>query len=53
MQDINYWSTGWVDWNMALDIIGGPNWAGNMLDAPLIIDAVSTTIGLRQTLYKN
>ena len=39
-QDLNHWSTGWVDWNMALDMQGGPNWANNFVDSPIIIDAV-------------
>ncbi|XP_069181035.1 lysosomal acid glucosylceramidase-like isoform X1 [Procambarus clarkii] len=36
---VNHYSTGWVDWNMALDTLGGPNWANIFLDAPVIIDA--------------
>ncbi|TOF78277.1 glucosylceramidase, partial [Vibrio parahaemolyticus] len=35
---VNHYSTGWVDWNMALDILGGPNWANNFLDSPVIVD---------------
>ncbi|XP_042883603.1 lysosomal acid glucosylceramidase-like [Penaeus japonicus] len=38
-QNINHFSTGWVDWNMALDMTGGPNWAGNLVDSPIIINA--------------
>ena len=32
--------TGWTDWNMALDLSGGPNWANNKVDSPVIINAV-------------
>lgn len=32
-------AVGWVDWNMVLDIGGGPTWAGNNLDAPIIVNA--------------
>lgn len=39
-QDINHWSTGWVDWNMALDMNGGPNWANNFVDSPIIVNEV-------------
>uniref|UniRef100_A0A914C772 Glucosylceramidase n=1 Tax=Acrobeloides nanus TaxID=290746 RepID=A0A914C772_9BILA len=31
------WVTGWVDWNMVLDPIGGPNWVGNLVDAPILV----------------
>lgn len=29
----------WVDWNMALDMYGGPTWAKNNLDAPVIVNS--------------
>lgn len=32
-------AVGWVDWNMALDLGGGPSWAKNNLDAPIIVNA--------------
>ncbi|XP_043259521.1 lysosomal acid glucosylceramidase-like isoform X2 [Colletes gigas] len=35
---INHWSIGWVDWNIALDKTGGPNWINNFVDAPIIVD---------------
>lgn len=28
---------GWIDWNLCLDEQGGPNWAGNFVDAPIIV----------------
>lgn len=31
---------GWLDWNLALDSIGGPNWVGNICDAPLVASNV-------------
>ncbi|ROT76184.1 hypothetical protein C7M84_005252 [Penaeus vannamei] len=36
--DMNHWVTGWVDWNLALDMQGGPNWAENFVDAPIIVN---------------
>ena len=36
--DLNNGASGWVDWNMVLDISGGPNHANNSCDAPVIID---------------
>lgn len=38
ISDLNHWVTGWIDWNMALNMSGGPNWAGNEVDSPIIVD---------------
>ena len=38
LQDLLHWCTGWVDWNLILDITGGPNHLGNRCDAHLIAD---------------
>lgn len=35
---MNNWVVGWVDWNLALDEGGGPNWSGNFVDAPVIVN---------------
>ncbi|CAL4071150.1 unnamed protein product, partial [Meganyctiphanes norvegica] len=51
IEDINHHSTGWVDWNMALDLEGGPNWAGNMLDAPILINKESDEFYKQPTFY--
>ncbi|KAI6213121.1 Glucosylceramidase [Aphelenchoides besseyi] len=32
---------GWVDWNIWLDLFGGPNWYGNFVDAPIIVNLTS------------
>lgn len=39
-------TSAWIDWNMALDTNGGPNWAKNYVDSPIIVD------GHAQTYYK-
>uniref|UniRef100_A0A7E4UQN8 Glucosylceramidase n=1 Tax=Panagrellus redivivus TaxID=6233 RepID=A0A7E4UQN8_PANRE len=39
--DLQNWATGWTDWNLVLDPQGGPNWVGNYVDAPLIINATT------------
>jgi glucosylceramidase len=36
--DLNHWTEGWLDWNLALDRNGGPNHVGNWCDAPIIVD---------------
>ena len=38
-QNLSHWSTGWVDWNLALNMQGGPNWVHNYVDSPIIVDA--------------
>jgi glucosylceramidase len=35
---MNNWAVGWVDWNLALDEGGGPNWSGNFVDSPIIVN---------------
>ncbi len=39
IEDVNHWSVGWTDWNLALDMEGGPNWTENFVDSPIIVDA--------------
>jgi len=38
IENLNHWSTGWTDWNLALSMSGGPNWANNFVDAPIIVN---------------
>lgn len=38
--DLNAGIHGWIDWNLALDLEGGPNHAGNFCDAPVLIDTL-------------
>ena len=35
---LNNWVNGWIDWNMVLDVNGGPNHAKNWCIAPVIVD---------------
>lgn len=30
--------TGWTDWNIALNMEGGPNWVNNFVDSPIIVN---------------
>ena len=29
---------GWLDWNLVLNLQGGPNWVKNYADSPIIVD---------------
>uniref|UniRef100_A0A7E4VQY8 Glucosylceramidase n=1 Tax=Panagrellus redivivus TaxID=6233 RepID=A0A7E4VQY8_PANRE len=46
--NLNAWAVGWVDWNFCLDELGGPNWAGNVVDAPII---TNNTEFYKQPMY--
>lgn len=35
---MNHWVQGWVEWNLALDMTGGPTWVSNFIDSPIIVD---------------
>ncbi|XP_075983909.1 lysosomal acid glucosylceramidase-like [Anticarsia gemmatalis] len=35
--DINHGVVGWIDWNMCLNFEGGPTWAKNYVDSPIIV----------------
>ncbi|XP_054157847.1 lysosomal acid glucosylceramidase-like [Oppia nitens] len=37
--DLNHQVRGYVGWNMALDLLGGPRWCGGKADAPVAVDA--------------
>ncbi|XP_078602094.1 lysosomal acid glucosylceramidase-like isoform X1 [Branchiostoma floridae x Branchiostoma japonicum] len=39
IQNLKNWVVGWVDWNLALNGTGGPNWANNFVDAPIIVNS--------------
>jgi glucosylceramidase len=38
INDLNRWTVGWIDWNLLLDLKGGPNHVGNYCSAPLLVD---------------
>ncbi|MBO1265926.1 glycoside hydrolase family 30 protein [Proteiniclasticum sp. SCR006] len=38
MGDFNNWSRGWIDWNLVLNEIGGPNHVYNYCEAPIMYD---------------
>ncbi|XP_023235439.1 glucosylceramidase-like [Centruroides sculpturatus] len=41
IEDLLHWTTGWIDWNLALNTNGGPNWVKNFVDSPIIVNATS------------
>jgi O-glycosyl hydrolase len=49
--DVNNWAGGWTDWNILLDMKGGPNWAGNVVDAPVIADTAGGQAVYKQPMF--
>uniref|UniRef100_A0A915D8V7 Glucosylceramidase n=1 Tax=Ditylenchus dipsaci TaxID=166011 RepID=A0A915D8V7_9BILA len=41
LHNLRNWVVGWTDWNICLDLQGGPNWANNFVDAPIIVNKTS------------
>ena len=50
INDFNRWTVGWVDWNLLLDELGGPNHVGNFCSAPIIADTKNDRV-LFQSSY--
>jgi len=50
LDNLNNWSVGWVDWNMCLNLQGGPNWAKNFDDSPIIVNGTGDEF-YKQPMY--
>ncbi|XP_036395027.1 lysosomal acid glucosylceramidase [Megalops cyprinoides] len=51
IEDLNHFVTGWTDWNLALDLGGGPNWVKNFVDSPIIVDRTRDVFYKQPTFY--
>ncbi|CAN7983768.1 unnamed protein product [Ixodes hexagonus] len=51
IHDMRHWTTGWVDWNLALNPRGGPNWARNFVDSPIIVNATAGEFYMQPMYY--
>lgn len=49
--DLNHWTSACIDWNMVLDKRGGPSYAKNYCDSPVIYDTDSHTYSLESSYY--
>nr|CAD2177735.1 unnamed protein product [Meloidogyne enterolobii] len=38
LHNLRNWAIGWIDWNICLNMEGGPNWVNNIVDAPILVD---------------
>nr|CAB3248398.1 glucosylceramidase-like [Phallusia mammillata] len=50
LDNLNNWAVGWVDWNLCLNLAGGPNWAQNFDDSPIITNATGDEF-YKQPMY--
>lgn len=41
IHSLQHSAAGWIDWNMALDMEGGPGWLGGRLDSPVLVDKIN------------
>ncbi|GMR50834.1 hypothetical protein PMAYCL1PPCAC_21029, partial [Pristionchus mayeri] len=39
IEDLNNFVGGWIDWNFALDLTGGPTWVNNVLDSTILVNS--------------
>ena len=51
INDFNNYCEGWIDWNLVLDEIGGPNYVGNYCEAPIMIDGNSNKVTYNFSYY--
>ncbi|XP_066538642.1 lysosomal acid glucosylceramidase [Hoplias malabaricus] len=51
IEDLNNYVTGWTDWNLALDLNGGPNWVKNFVDSTIIVDHKRDVFYKQPTFY--
>ncbi|HVU25511.1 MAG TPA: glycoside hydrolase family 30 protein [Opitutus sp.] len=49
--DFRNWVCGWIDWNIALDLRGGPNHVGNFCDAPVLVDTATGAVHYQSSFY--
>nr|CAD2142973.1 unnamed protein product [Meloidogyne enterolobii] len=51
LNNLKNWVIGWIDWNLCLDLQGGPNWVRNFVDAPIIVNASADEFYKQPTFY--
>ena len=51
INDLNRWTTGWIDWNILLNEAGGPNHVGNYCSAPILYDRTLQRLNFQSSYY--
>ncbi len=49
--DFANWCEAFIDWNLTLDELGGPNHVGNYCDAPILSDTVNDKLIINSSYY--
>ena len=49
--DLLVGASGWTDWNLVLDLEGGPNHIQNFVDSPIIANTTSGTVFYKNPMY--
>ncbi len=51
LNDLNQGVVGWIDWNLMLNMQGGPNHVGNYCSAPIIVDTENDRLNYLSSYY--
>ncbi|MFA6938115.1 MAG: glycoside hydrolase family 30 protein [Treponema sp.] len=51
INDLNNGCTAWIDWNILLDMQGGPNHVGNFCDSPVLADLKTGNVFYQSSYY--
>jgi glucosylceramidase len=51
INDLNAGCHAWIDWNIALDMEGGPNHVGNFCDSPVLVDTEKKTAHFQSSYW--
>lgn len=41
IETLSHWTSAWIDWNIALNLIGGPTYVNNFVDSPIIVNSTA------------
>jgi len=51
LENLRHWASGWIDWNLCLNLEGGPNWVNNFVESPIIVDGRTDEFYKQPTFY--
>jgi glucosylceramidase len=51
INDLNRWTRAWIDWNLLLDMTGGPNHVNNLCSAPILADPGTDRLFYQSSFY--
>lgn len=51
IENMSHWVSAWIDWNIALDVNGGPVWIKNNVDSPIIVNSTANEFYKQPMFY--